>query len=822
VLDDGKQELGMGRDLLAQDYLLKQLTASLVYPEKDLGKKFWDRIYKKAKEKYGDVEIPMSTFNKVWIMPEHAKIFEFGTTAVITESHLKVMLEQDYLAFLKSFSKAPDEVVAIETNKESSFGAEIVREIVLPEIEKEVNEGENFSKLRQIYRSMIMASWYKRKLKDGLLGKMYVGANKVSGVEVQDKQIKQKIYDQYLAAFKKGVYNYIREDIDIKTQEVIPRKYFSGGFVAGAEVDRTTEIVPVDQRTQAAATSDAVGSILTAAVGLNPINNDQAGGANANEDVQTPEVPNGGALKQIGVLGDEQAVGVTAQTLKRWAQLAQSSSSQGISIKSQQIAAKIIYSETSDADNGRMPDGVLAYHFRNEQGELIIVLSNNLGQDELNEAIYHEFREDYWEMTLRQELEKRLGVQAFSTRDLADIQWKSHVLASAEQSISFGEDQNAITKYHARQISGMQIQQLQALIQEDRQLHQKVISAYVNRDQFEKYQRYEEKMRQELISLLSARRSGRRIDIDVPVFKGLTTAALNNRETRPSLLTEIRRTTIEKIQEAYRSAGETEGALGYELGRLTGAAFDSIINRFDNLAGDAIKQDAFVREAKVSFSYTMEPKYGNIKATLTDNGAGISRDLLDGLTGKNIANKQIDRTGMDVYLMVQNLIGGAMAYNLWDEIYIISRVRPEQFAYRYTSGKSGQASVNDFYTSIETGTSITFTGRSLGWSSRRFLKTAPAQTEPAVSSGNVNAQQATATEQNPAQDEVGGIDMNANALNLQMEGKSIQFDMPFDPAQWKNIKFDGFTPVILQINTINLPLFIGAQETDKTIQLSSI
>ena len=30
----------MGRDMLAQDYILKQLTASLIYPEKDLGKDF--------------------------------------------------------------------------------------------------------------------------------------------------------------------------------------------------------------------------------------------------------------------------------------------------------------------------------------------------------------------------------------------------------------------------------------------------------------------------------------------------------------------------------------------------------------------------------------------------------------------------------------------------------------------------------------------------------------------------------------------------------------------------------------------------------------
>ena len=34
----------------------------------------------------------------------------------------------------------------------------------------------------------------------------------------------------YLEAFKKGVYDYIKEDYDPATQEIIPRKYFSGGF----------------------------------------------------------------------------------------------------------------------------------------------------------------------------------------------------------------------------------------------------------------------------------------------------------------------------------------------------------------------------------------------------------------------------------------------------------------------------------------------------------------------------------------------------------------------------------------------------------------
>src|ERR1700691_229934 len=92
----------MGRDLLAQDYILKQITASLIYPEKNLGKTFWDKVYAKAQEQYGTTQVPVNTFNKVLIMADRAEVFEHNQTAFVVDSHLKVMLEEDYLALTKN------------------------------------------------------------------------------------------------------------------------------------------------------------------------------------------------------------------------------------------------------------------------------------------------------------------------------------------------------------------------------------------------------------------------------------------------------------------------------------------------------------------------------------------------------------------------------------------------------------------------------------------------------------------------------------------------------------------------------------------------
>jgi len=237
----------MGRDLLAQDYMLKQLTASLIYPQKALGKTFWNTVYSKAKEMYGTTQIPVNTFNKVWIVPQKAGVYEHNQTAFIVEGHLKVMLEEDYLSLQKHvaitnksviLSAAKDLKTSLDSsatpqNDTHSIGSQVIRQIILPEIEKEVNEGKNFATLRQIFYAQVLAVWFKRNLKQALLNQVYANKGTVKGIDQNDSATNEAIYQQYLKAYKKGVFNYIKEDIDPVTQEALPRKYFSGGYAVG-------------------------------------------------------------------------------------------------------------------------------------------------------------------------------------------------------------------------------------------------------------------------------------------------------------------------------------------------------------------------------------------------------------------------------------------------------------------------------------------------------------------------------------------------------------------------------------------------------------
>ena len=174
------------------------------------------------------------------------------------------MLEQDYLAL--SHNVIPAKAGIQNKNDINSLGSQIVREIVIPALTKEVNEGKNFAQLRQVFYSLILATWYKKKIKDSILNKVYSNQNKISGVQyehsviaseakqsfytvipakagIHNKNDVETIYHQYLQAFKKGVYNYIKED-PTPDGQVVPRKYFSGGVDALNESETIDAVGP--------------------------------------------------------------------------------------------------------------------------------------------------------------------------------------------------------------------------------------------------------------------------------------------------------------------------------------------------------------------------------------------------------------------------------------------------------------------------------------------------------------------------------------------------------------------------------------------------
>ncbi|MCA9401381.1 MAG: hypothetical protein KC713_07115, partial [Candidatus Omnitrophica bacterium] len=189
---------------------------------------------------FGETNLPVDTFNKVWIYPERAHVYEQKDRAFFIDGHLKVMLEEDYFA-MKNAEEANlnknssvENPVLLRRSEKAEATKKIIKRFILPVIEKEVNEGKHFAPLRQMFHAMVLAAWFKSRLKASFLGQQFADQNKLNGLQSKDSFENEEIYQEYLKTFEKGVFNYIKEDYDPVTESVIPRKYFSGGYTMKA------------------------------------------------------------------------------------------------------------------------------------------------------------------------------------------------------------------------------------------------------------------------------------------------------------------------------------------------------------------------------------------------------------------------------------------------------------------------------------------------------------------------------------------------------------------------------------------------------------
>jgi len=205
----------------------------------------------------------------------------------------------------------------------------------------------------------------------------------------------------------------------------------------------------------------------------------------------------GGSLKDIGIPGSVEAVKIDTMTLMRWEDLAVGENVETKVINGILITAKFIYSEPLSW--GAMPKGMSSHHFYDSNGNLVIVGAYYLSEEELNEAFYHEGREAHWITVLSDEAQQ-------SNRELTEgllntIRRNAHILASAEESIAFGD--SVLTPFHKRQVASMSQGLLEQLLQENRQAHHELIKARLSAADYEKYLSYEQRFVSKLEQKLS-------------------------------------------------------------------------------------------------------------------------------------------------------------------------------------------------------------------------------------------------------------------------------------------------------------------------------
>ena len=226
IIDPFLAQTEVGRILLEADLQLKKDTANATNPGTPEGKAYWDKLYQKAGELYGNKNVTIPTLTRPWIVPDEIIIRESTDSAYVYKATLKVMLEQDYLKGNATYSFKDEREKQL-----NEYSSQIIREKILPKLTKDINSAKRYAPLRQVYYSLILAQWFKARQR-GLSPKGTVPGlidkKDLSNLQSQSPYSVATYFNAYKENFEKGEYN-VKEPTYTPYGQVI-RSYFSGGI----------------------------------------------------------------------------------------------------------------------------------------------------------------------------------------------------------------------------------------------------------------------------------------------------------------------------------------------------------------------------------------------------------------------------------------------------------------------------------------------------------------------------------------------------------------------------------------------------------------
>ena len=225
IIDSLLAQTDIGKVFLEADLQLKKDTALATSPQTPEGKLYWDKLYKKAEELFGSENITIPTLTRPWIVPSEIIIRETKDNAYIYKATLKVMLEQDYLKNSPLYNFKDDRLKQL-----NEYSSQLIRQMILPKLTKEINTSKRYASLRQVYYSLILARWFKARFygKGGLYTRL-IDKKELKGLTSQVPSSKNTYFKEYQRSFKEGEYN-LKERISNLYGQTI-RSYFSEGLI---------------------------------------------------------------------------------------------------------------------------------------------------------------------------------------------------------------------------------------------------------------------------------------------------------------------------------------------------------------------------------------------------------------------------------------------------------------------------------------------------------------------------------------------------------------------------------------------------------------
>ena len=229
IIDPALEKTDLGKVLLEADVQLKKDLANFTSPRTTEGREYWQKLYAKAETVYGNSEIRIPTLARPWIVP--AEVFvsrsKDGMSAYVYKATLQVMLEQDYL------NNGTELNFSDQRQKEvNEYAAGLIRQLIIPRLNRDVNIARRYAPLRQAYYSLILAQWFKQQFNATRTGyASLIDSGDVAGLSTQSWS-KDTYFNQYRDSFNNGEFR-VQENVVLSNGRTGLRTYTSGGFKLG-------------------------------------------------------------------------------------------------------------------------------------------------------------------------------------------------------------------------------------------------------------------------------------------------------------------------------------------------------------------------------------------------------------------------------------------------------------------------------------------------------------------------------------------------------------------------------------------------------------
>jgi len=221
----------LGRDMLAQDVVLKHYTATQLHPSTPQGKSFWQQA-----EAITDNTDGFQACFRVWIVPDDASVHEKSENdyghVTIEKLGLKVLCEADYNTLQKLQNQRIGNAHSAIRQDGTEQLVDLFRQLIVPEIQKEVSNGPRFGLLRQILSVLVIAKWVMGSpLGEALKQAGFMASNNPEKYDLctVDEQVILSMKQVYLQLFGDGVWQHTTTRFDMESNSVQRRLYVVGG-----------------------------------------------------------------------------------------------------------------------------------------------------------------------------------------------------------------------------------------------------------------------------------------------------------------------------------------------------------------------------------------------------------------------------------------------------------------------------------------------------------------------------------------------------------------------------------------------------------------